>query len=81
MSSKKLTYAKAVEELESIISDIETENVDIDVLAEKVKRATFLLKFCKSNLRSTEDEVKTVLFEMQDKLEEEEPEEKNLESF
>lgn len=81
MSSKKLTYAKAVEELESIISDIETENVDIDVLAEKVKRATFLLKFCKSNLRSTEDEVKTVLFEMQDKLEEEEPEEKNLEPF
>lgn len=71
---KKLTYAKALQELEEIINRIETESIDIDVLMEKVKRATYLIKFCKSNLRSTEQEVKKTLSEIEEKPEEEESE-------
>ncbi len=66
---KKLTYAQAIEELEGIINDIEAENIDVDVLAEKVKRATYLIKFCKRNLRTTEEEVKKVLSEIEGKPE------------
>ena len=64
---KKLTYSQAIGELEKIINEIEAESVDVDVLAEKVKRATYLIKFCKSNLRTTEEEVKKVLSEIEEK--------------
>ncbi|MBI5640471.1 MAG: exodeoxyribonuclease VII small subunit [Nitrospirae bacterium] len=67
---KQLTYSQASRELQQIISEIESENVDLDVLAEKVKRATYLIKFCKSRLRDTEEEVKKVLTEIEDKAEE-----------
>ena len=67
---KKLTYAKAIAELQGIISEIERESVDVDVLAEKVKRATYLIKYCKEHLRTTEEEVKNILSEIQEKSEE-----------
>jgi len=68
---KKLTYSQAIEELEQIINDIDTENINVDVLTEKVKRATALIKFCKGNLRTTEKEVKKALSEIEEKSEEE----------
>ena len=71
---KKLTYARAIEELEEIINKIETESIVVDVLTEKVKRATYLIKFCQDNLRSTEQEVKKALSEIGEKPEEEESE-------
>ena len=64
---KKLTYSQAIGELEKIINEIEAESVDVDVLAEKVKRATYLIKFCKSNLRTTEEEVKKVLSDIEER--------------
>lgn len=64
---KKLTYSQAIEELEQIINDIESENISVDALTEKVKRATHLIKFCKKNLRTTEEEVKKALSEIEEK--------------
>lgn len=52
-------------ELEQIISEIETEDVDVDVLAEKVKRAALLVKLCKTRLRSAEEEVKKIMAEIE----------------
>lgn len=66
---KKPTYFQALNELEKIIDAIESEEIDVDVLAEKVKRATYLIKFCKARLRNTEEEVKKVLTEIEDKPE------------
>jgi len=68
---KKLTYSHAIQELEEIIRGIETESIDVDVLTERVKRATHLIKFCKNNLRTTEEEVKKTLSEIEEKPEEE----------
>jgi exodeoxyribonuclease VII small subunit len=61
-------YQEALEEIESIVGEIENETVDVDVLAEKVKRAAFLIKYCKAKLKTTENEVKKVLkdFEKED---------------
>ena len=75
---KKLTYSQAIGELEKIINEIEAESVDVDVLAEKVKRATYLIKFCKSNLRTTEEEVKKVLSDIEEKPETELPSDTSL---
>ncbi len=57
----KPAYKDAIEEIESIVEEIENETVDVDVLTEKVKRAAFLIKYCKGKLKKTDDEVKKVL--------------------
>jgi exodeoxyribonuclease VII small subunit len=64
--NKELTYSQALKELEKIVKEIESEEVDIDILAEKIKRASQILTFCKGKLRTAEDEVKKVLAEMGD---------------
>jgi exodeoxyribonuclease VII small subunit len=72
---KKLTYKEAAEELEGIVAEIESEEIDVDVLAAKVKRAAWLIKTCKDRLRSTEDEVNRVLSGMEPAARPEETEE------
>lgn len=64
---KKMTYSQAIEELEKIINDMESENINVDILTEKVKRASHLIKFCKGSLRTTEEEVKRALSEIEEK--------------
>lgn len=62
MSGKeKLNYSLALSELERIVADIESEETDVDALAERVKRASFLISFCRERLRTTGDEVKKIL--------------------
>ena len=65
MKAKKETYKSAVEELEKIVGEIENESIDVDILAEKVKRASYLIKLCKSKLKSTDDEVKGILTDLE----------------
>ena len=65
--SKEMTYSQALNELEKIVRGIESEEVDVDVLAEKIRRAAFLIKFCKEKLRTAEDEVKKVMSDMEEK--------------
>ncbi|MEW6602543.1 MAG: exodeoxyribonuclease VII small subunit [Nitrospirota bacterium] len=64
-------YKEALEELEAIVEEIENETADIDVLTEKVKRAAYLIKYCREKLRKTDDEIRKVLedFEAEDKEE------------
>jgi exodeoxyribonuclease VII small subunit len=64
-------YKEAVEEIESIIEEIENETVDVDVLTEKVKRASLLIKYCKDKLKKTDNEINNVLKDL-DKTEEKE---------
>jgi len=71
MSTEPLTYKVAMEELQNIIKEIEQPTVDVDVLAERVKRATTLIKFCKDKLRTAEDEVQKALGEIEQSQEEE----------
>ena len=61
---KQISYSRALSELEKIIGEIESEEADLDVLSEKVKRAAHLIKFCRARLRSTEEEVKKALSEI-----------------
>jgi exodeoxyribonuclease VII small subunit len=65
MKTKKETYKTAVEEIEKIVGEIENESIDVDILAEKVKRASYLIKLCKNKLKSTDNEVKEILPDME----------------
>lgn len=67
MASKKksdLTYTNACTELEAILDEIETGNADIDVLGEKVERASELIKHCRETLSGTELRVQRVVDEL-----------------
>jgi exodeoxyribonuclease VII small subunit len=66
MVPKKLTYQEALGEAEDILAKIENEELDIDELSEKVKRVSFLLKFCKDKLHKTNEEVEKILGEMEE---------------
>lgn len=66
MSKKQLTYADALAEIEEIIQHIENEQFSIDELADKVKRISELINFCKTKLRSTEEELEKILKKMEE---------------
>jgi exodeoxyribonuclease VII small subunit len=60
---KKLSYADAIKELEQIVGEIEQGEISVDILSEKVKRATELIRICKSKLTTTEKDVNEILKE------------------
>ena len=62
---QNLTYEAAYKELAQIANDIETESVSVDVLATKVKRASELITFCQTKLKSTETEVNKIIAQME----------------
>lgn len=61
MAKKDISYNDAIEEIEKILHQIENEELDIDILSEKVKRVSALLKLCKKKLHQTENEVQKIL--------------------
>jgi exodeoxyribonuclease VII small subunit len=63
---KKLSYNEAIEEIEQIIAKIENDEFSIDELADKVKRISFLINYCKEKLRNTEEELDKILKKMQE---------------
>ena len=73
----QLSYKQALEELENIVAEIENGEIDVDLLAEKVKRATFLSQICKSKLKKTQEEMEKLLNEIE--KEENEPDETSSE--
>ena len=63
---KKISYTEAIRELEAIVSEIEQGEITIDILSEKVKRASELIKICKEKLTSTEEDVSKILEDLKD---------------
>jgi exodeoxyribonuclease VII small subunit len=58
-------YAKAYEELQRIVSEIENGEISVDELSEKVKRATELIRICKLKLTTTEEDVNKILKDLE----------------
>ncbi len=52
-----MTYKEAFKELQDIADSLENGDLEVDMLAGKIKRASELVKFCKEKLRSIENEV------------------------
>lgn len=57
----ELTYNQAVNELDSILRNMQSDACDIDLLAAYTRRATELLTECRSRLTATDRELKTIL--------------------
>ncbi len=62
-SEKDLTnvgYEAAVTELEEILEALSDDDIDVDHLAERVKRATELVKVCRDRIAAARLEVKEI---------------------
>ena len=66
-SVKKISFGEAVSEVETILADLERDNVDIDHLGEQVKRAVELIQVCREKLEKTDGEVRELVSGLQDK--------------
>ena len=58
---KKMTYDEAKLHLESILNDLQENQLGVDELSVRIKEALELVDFCKKKLRSVESEVEKVL--------------------
>ena len=65
MEKKKPTYKQALNELESIVSKIESGKPDVDELNSLVKRAAELVRYCKTKLKKTEEDLKKSLEDLE----------------
>jgi len=61
MAKEKLSYQKALDEIQDIILQIENNDVSVDELTKKIKRVSFLINFCKKSLHDTESEINNLL--------------------
>ena len=61
MAKKDISYSEALAQIEAIVEKIENNELDVDELAQNVKKVSELIKLCKAKLRSTEEEVEQIL--------------------
>ena len=54
---KKISYEKALEELQEIVSALRENTISIDELENKTIRAKELIQYCREKLRKTEEEL------------------------
>ena len=63
---KEITYSEAIAEIEEILEKIESGELDVNGLTEKVKRVADLLDICKKKLKTTETEIQKVIEGLED---------------
>ena len=61
MAKEEIKYEDAVKELEHIVAQMENNELDIDVMGERLKKAQKLMKLCRDKLTKADQEVKKVL--------------------
>jgi exodeoxyribonuclease VII small subunit len=64
-NEKEIKYTAAFDELQQIVEEIESGEISVDELSEKVKRASVLIAICKEKLFKTEDDVNQILKELE----------------
>jgi len=60
-NADEIGFSAAMQELEAILGRIESEEVDIDQLAEELGRAAELLELCRGRIRKAEVEVTQIV--------------------
>ena len=63
MSKEEIKYEAALAELQTIVSKMENDELDIDQMSDQLKRAQELIKLCKDKLTKTDEEIRKILAE------------------
>ena len=64
MAKKEESYNEAIEKLRRIVAEMDKDELDVDLLSEKVKEASRLIKLCKEKLYKVDADVRNVLEEL-----------------
>lgn len=59
-----LPYAEACRELETILADLERDELDVDRLADRVRRAAELLAICRARIDAAAVEVERIVADL-----------------
>ena len=64
-STDDVGYAEAVSELEDILGELEADDVDVDRLAERVRRAADLIELCRGRLTDARVEITRIVADLE----------------
>lgn len=59
--NEEIGYADALAELEKILAELERADVDVDVLATRVQRASELIKLCRDRIGNARTRIEDVV--------------------
>jgi exodeoxyribonuclease VII small subunit len=59
-------YGEAMAELETILDELEGDQLDVDLLAERVQRASELLKVCRTRIARAQHDVDRIVSDLED---------------
>ncbi len=57
----EIGYAEALKELETILAELERTDVDVDVLASRVERASELIRLCRDRIGNAKLQIDKVV--------------------
>lgn len=60
-SDETIGYADAMRELEQVLHDLEGDDLDVDILASRVERASFLIGLCRKRIGTARVQVERVV--------------------
>ena len=66
MAKKKETYSQAMARLETIVRQVDSNELEIDELVEKIKEANEIIPFCSEKLKKADTEIEKLLAEKQE---------------
>jgi exodeoxyribonuclease VII small subunit len=58
---QEVTYSEAIKKIKSIYGELESGGINVDILAEKIKEASRLIKVCKDKLYKVDENVKKTI--------------------
>jgi len=63
--SEEIGYADAMAELGDILAELERDDLDVDVLAERVKRASELITLCRARIARAQADVEGIVTDLE----------------
>jgi exodeoxyribonuclease VII small subunit len=65
LTNDAVGYADAMAELGDILDELERDDLDVDVLAERVKRASELIKLCRTRIARAQADVDKIVIDLE----------------
>ena len=66
MEKKKETYSQAMARLETIVRQVDNNELEVDELVEKIKEANEIIAFCSEKLKKADMEIEKMLADKQE---------------
>ena len=66
MGTKEKSYSQAMERLETIVRQVDSNELELDELVEKIKEANEIIDFCSEKLKKADSEIEKLLADKQE---------------